>query len=86
MRTIEEAAKEYAKSRFDPSVAWGSFVDGAAFVQKWIPIEEELPEDGVEIIAKNDLYKEWVVFRKDGYKNKDFLSLYFTHWRPIEFK
>lgn len=51
MRTIEEAAKESASKvyntmmlkEFRPIYEAG-FLDCAKFIQRWIPVEEELPE------------------------------------------
>ena len=49
MKTIEEAAKEYGR-KVSPQSDWTarnaeiSFKAGAEFAQRWIPVEEELPE------------------------------------------
>lgn len=48
MKTIEEAAKEYERIHYyvDEKEA---FRAGAEFAQRWIPVEEELPEDSDSI-------------------------------------
>jgi len=59
MKTIEEAAREYADS------IWGEnyitecknyhsdgFKSGVEFAQRWVPIEEELPEQGNNVLVK----------------------------------
>ena len=52
MKSIEEAAKEYAKLEYedlydedslDVDITIKDFTKGVEFAQKWIPIEEELP-------------------------------------------
>lgn len=94
MKTIEEAAKEYADNAMliDASVfdlrefAVIDFKSGVEFAQRWIPIEEELPSNEQEIICKNDVYKEVHTFYKNGIFDENELKLHFTHWRPIELK
>ena len=50
MRTIEQEAKErYPRSFTLQSI----FRAGAEFAQKWISIDNELPEIGIEFIAKS---------------------------------
>ena len=61
MKTIEEAAIECANTYvkgyrdFYPSNE-GDFIDvfetGVEFAQRWIPIEEELPEKSKQVIVK----------------------------------
>lgn len=91
MKTIEEAANEYAKKiggdNFHKEELENAFESGIEFAQRWIPVEEELPKRN-----------KWVIVRKhNGLK----LGMYFnnvdkflygfddqtsqiTHWRPIE--
>lgn len=44
MKTIDEAAKEYVQSTNGFIAKDISFKVGAEFAQRWIPVEEELPE------------------------------------------
>lgn len=47
MKTIDEAAKEYAEdvTATHREFAANNFIRGVEFAQRWIPVEEELPED-----------------------------------------
>ena len=57
MKTTEEAAKEYSR-RVSPQSDWTarnaeiSFKAGVEFAQRWIPVEEELPEVGAMVLTK----------------------------------
>ena len=70
MKTIKEASKEkretsimllYGSKLIDcVTVAnreEASFISGVEFAQRWIPVEEELPENANEIILKNE---KWI--------------------------
>ena len=53
MKTIEEAEKEVWVKDLDVT---DFFRSGVEFAQRWIPVEEELPEIGKEVLIKvNDL-------------------------------
>ena len=58
MKTIDEAARKCAydncstKGKYDASVKFG-FEEGVEFAQRWIPVEEELPEAVKELIDNN---------------------------------
>lgn len=61
MKSIEEAAKEYGLNygtHLPPHMTLGhvslniAFKDGVAFSQKWIPVEEELPEYEQSVLVK----------------------------------
>lgn len=61
MKTIEEAAKEYAELQANPifrnlevSIAEKAFNAGVEFAQRWIPVDEELPRIGEKVITKMD--------------------------------
>jgi hypothetical protein len=45
-RTIKKAAAEYAKRTDKANAEWvmRDFISGVEFAQRWIPVEEELPE------------------------------------------
>lgn len=107
MKTIEEAANEcantYVKGYRDSYPAnEGDFIDvfeaGVEFAQRWIPVEEELPEVGRIVLVKTKINK---VTTCEMYIPKDYLgnilgekewaaSYNFkqaiTHWRPIDLK
>ena len=55
MKTIEEAARDYALSREDNDYTIETemaFESGVEFTQRWIPVEEELPEIGEKVITR----------------------------------
>lgn len=72
MKTIDEAAKEYANGVFEDFIESVDFftsedfenaiLKGVEFAQRWIPVEEELPK--VERSGFSDL-----VLTKDCYDN-----------------
>ena len=87
MRTVELSAIEYAQSIDDNDYTIeteSAFIAGVKFAQRWIPIEEELPEKVVQVIVK--LENGWCTctwITEDG----DFaFNVKPTHWRPIELK
>ena len=62
MKTTEQTAREYAevnqKTRLSNGITKSDFIAGIEFAQRWIPIPEELPpEDGQEILLKNE---KWI--------------------------
>jgi hypothetical protein len=100
MKTITQAAREYAGRREDGARSeFGAFIDGARFAQRWIPVEEELPEIGEYVFIK---WRNGYIFRaklimvnaEDGavlrwidqhYRLIDIESPV-THWRHVELK
>ena len=103
MKTIEQAAKESSeKAGYNPKIASDiigktvyecAFKAGVIFSQRWIPVEEELPEKNIDVIAKsNNTF--WIARLQPHGKG---LTLYSikgsryseefeaTHWRPISF-
>lgn len=94
MKTIEEAAKERAL-RYAP-VLWEEqaaayFISGVEFAQRWIPVEEELPAEGVDILVKvsfgafGETKEVGVTQRKNGnflHYRGDWITV--THWRYVE--
>lgn len=87
MKTIEEAAKEYAEKvggdNFHKIELENAFESGIEFAQQWIEISEDnpLPEIGDEVIVKNEHRKE---IRKvlNHWDVKD-ITEFATHWRLI---
>ena len=89
--TIEKAAKKHSKQQ--PYGVWEdnaveSFKAGVEFAQRWISVEDELPNPGDDIILKlreHPLKKYQVWHIADDY-NIMLVPVYATHWRPIELK
>ena len=105
MKTINDAALEYAElkanklfRRLEVSIAEKSFKAGVEFAQRWIPIEEELPEVGEIVLVRTKINKVTtceMYIPKDYLDNilgeKEWAASYnfkqaITHWRPIELK
>lgn len=101
MKTIEEAAKDYAikilnfqegenpddwKLLIDNCAK--NFISGIEFAQRWIPVEEELPEDRFRILVKTHYGRMFIARRTSKYYiNDDNQTIGgVTHWRPIELK
>ena len=102
MKTVQSEAEEiciYVDNTCDTKVvAYESFLSGVEFAQRWIPIEEELPEVGEIVLVKTKINK---VTTCEMYIPKDYLgnilgekkwaaSYNFkqaiTHWRPVNLK
>ena len=106
MKTIEEAAKEYGRATGDNpdkpiNAGYGGFMAGVEFAQRWIPVEEELPQKMqteptvskvVQVKSKN--FKEPFCAFYDHLHNiwipypfgSNSQILRITHWRPTEIK
>lgn len=95
MKTIEEAAKECA---FHAQGNKHHFTDekifryGVEFAQRWIPVEEELPEIGEKVPVLLST-KKWSISSRKVYSNGKigwtgsgtFIDSIIA-WRPIEIK
>ena len=97
MKTIEQAALEYAKKRY-PKIkgehevnidngifanSANSYIAGVKFAQRWISVEDELPKtnDGSVFVKLEDGRVTTSFMLEDG----DFAyNVKPTHWRPIE--
>ena len=91
MLNINEAAKEFSEKS-----VWAcpiSFKAGAEFAQRWISVEDELPEIGDIFLVKTDngcittaylhgIKSGFITYGEDAYI--EFGTI--THWRPIELK
>ena len=98
MKTIKEAAMEHARTHWtgqfvqhaDPRK---SFMAGVKFAQRWISVEEELPniEEGrfSELVLTNNVNNHVMLERYEPDYNQ-FTNIRYdspvTHWRPIEYK
>lgn len=95
MKTIEEAAIQYANTKSSSDVFIEShikdFKAGVEFAQRWIPIEEELPPLGVPVICKYSVFGKEYHWAGTFYTEERIMHfikkhLQITHWRLIEFK
>ena len=111
MKTIEMAASIYAepiasdlshKNMDDLNICdledyiAESFKEGVEFAQRWIPVEEELPEIGEKVITKmakgkrtsygiaTRIREEWEV--NAHWIDHTFSNMTITHWRHIDLK
>ena len=97
MKTIETASKEqtynfvhnnvdYSHPNFVANEKKQSFEDGVEFAQRWIPIEEKLPETyNCQILVKkgNENFCDLRFFHHEE-QFKLLCSIHkYTHWRPI---
>lgn len=101
MRTIDEAAQECAiRSGFlsdfphhGRSVEYG-FKECAKFMQQWISVEEELPDEengysDKQVLVKrfNDFERTELDYKVTKYNERGWEEYSrITHWRPIENK
>jgi hypothetical protein len=102
MKTVEQAAQE--SRQFDDGLfpnwsdanIWdGAFEAGVEFAQRWISVEDELPEQvdvyedlSEEVLAKTDNGAIWLSKYDHFVKDWTDVEIYMkvTHWRPIEYK
>ena len=100
MKTIEEAAKDFNDSHVNGHhpQKWVSdiFEAGVEFAQRWIPVEEDLPEIGEKVITKmakdkrtsygiaTRIREEWEI--NAHWIDHTFSNMTITHWRPIDLK
>lgn len=107
MKTIEEAAKKYSLNEWHSDITPSSifeqsekdFKSGVEFAQRWIPVDEELPEKKDHnfsdlVLTKNSFnnilierydfeYNHFNAVRYDAVKKGDGQV---SHWRPIYLK
>ena len=88
MKTIEEAAKDFNDSHVNGHhpQKWVSdiFKAGVEFAQRWIPIEEELPEKFKQVIVK--LENGWHTCTWITGDGTFAFNVKPTHWRHIDLK
>ena len=97
MKTIEEVAKEFSEQG-----VWQcpvSFKAGIKYAQRWISVEDELPEvknhGFSDLVLTKNSYGNIMLERYDS-ESKQFNGIRYdcinnndgqvTHWRPIELK
>jgi hypothetical protein len=84
MKTIKQAAYDFSDTdTYTRDIV--VFKAAVEFAQRWIPVDEDLPQNEMEITAKNDYWKETFTFYTHGLRDEEYLRK-FTHWRPIELK
>ena len=98
MLTIEQALDEAYNNAGSNAYFGNGFVAGVEFAQRWIPVEEELPEVGDVVLVRTKIGK---VLTCEMYIPMDYLgnvlgekewcgSYNFkqavTHWRPVNLK
>ena len=89
MKSIEQAAQEYAvrntvNTGADRTKRENAFKAGIDFAQKWISVEDELPEECKNILVncmngKRNQHDVDFLINGKFQKRKNV-----THWRPIE--
>lgn len=88
MKTIEEAAKDFNDSHVNGHhpQKWVSdiFKAGVEFAQRWIPVEEELPEKSKQVIVK--LENGWHTCTWITEDGTFAFNVKPTHWRYIDLK
>ena len=85
MKTIEEVAKEFSEKS-----VWAcpiSFKAGVEFAQRWISVEDELPEtiDDEKILLRYPILIKNIDGALQVLNTFSNIGTY-THWRPIELK
>lgn len=90
MKIIEEAAKEYAnKNHFrfinavEQEVDIKAFKAGAEFAQRWISVEEELPNKFDWVLCRSELHDCYIAHYLGEYGFSVDSNSKITHWRPI---
>ena len=89
MKKIEEVAKEFSEKS-----VWAcpiSFKAGVEFAQRWISVEDELPQyHGIDfyVLMKNERLESDDINLGliEGIDDVENVYQYATHWRPIELK
>jgi len=101
MKSIEEAAKDFSEDIRENSLSGNNigkeqyksgrkigFKSGVEFAQRWIPVEEELPEENEVVLYKSNgnVNIGTVGYGRFSYLSKFVAVTGITHWRPIELK
>lgn len=94
MKTIKEASESLEFNRgliqSNPKLMiTESFNSGVEFAQRWIPVEEGLPDFLTDVLIKisNGKISIGCLFIDEKF-NVEFINekIKVTHWRPIEYK
>ena len=97
MKTIEEAACDYVNNKYKEFALLdifgeetsirdlsSDFIEGVKFAQRWIPVEEELPEKSKQVIVK--LENGWHTCTWITEDGTFAFNVKPTHWRYIDLK
>ena len=93
MKTLEQAAREYVKNRkysinetnYEKNIS--HFIAGAEFANRWISVDEELPDFDTLILCKTNVGGYFIgVFNDLVFSVRALAVSDVTHWRPIEMK
>ena len=88
MKTAEELAQEYCNQERATRSEYAAYIAGWKERDRWIPVEEGLPElrqdEGYRVLAKKELNGVW--FSQPIYENTDIeiLKKYMSHWKYID--
>lgn len=95
MKTIEKAASDYSNSTDYDCTIEKAFLAGAEFAQRFVSVNDELPEDieaegrtHIPCIVTNGNTKT-IAFRRLSPLTKKWnwnVMMEVTHWRPIDIK
>lgn len=100
MKTISESSQEYTTKdslyiidgEYVDKTIEDAFVAGVEFAQRWISVEEEMPENNGNVLVKTKYGSISVAFYDVNYKDwcsveqRGVAIIGVSHWRPIEHK
>ena len=87
MKTLEQAAQEYAAKERTTRSEHAAFIAGAEFANRWISVEDELPDFDTLILCKTNVGVYFIgTFDDLGFSVRALAVSDVTHWRPIEMK
>jgi hypothetical protein len=89
MKRLRVAAAKYAEGYTHTAVIEQTFGAGAVWAYRWIPVEQELPEDKNEKVLikyRNAKNEEIIVVEDFNYVTEECQGVKITHWRQIELK
>lgn len=86
MKTIEEISEEI-REQAQHGASTSDIMSLINEVQRWIPVEEELPPIGIEVVVKERFNEhEIYVFNSTRDRLIKCQNNCITHWRQIELK
>jgi hypothetical protein len=98
MKTVKQAIIEHVQAfpfyrTTKPEIARQSFKAGIDFSQRWVSIDDELPEENTHVIVKvfpawrqREYYYAVAVFRGGNFYINKSPNRDVSFWRPIELK
>ena len=88
MQTVNEGLNKAYKEAGQNAYFGNGFMLGVDFAQRWIPVEDELPEERVFVLCQNPFSAFVASFhgKEKGFRIPNAEGEYkVTHWRPIEY-